>query len=102
MAISLREFRQMQKEIRAIKRQLMRASRQSGLDIALPRPHNAGERADQVLRAAGLLSEPTSLERRRVAQWQATPIEKRKRLVSEFRALKLEKPLSQIVVENRR
>jgi len=108
MSISEKTIKQMQKDIRDIKRQLVRRQRnetartKSTSKLRTSRSRSAGERADEILRAAGLLNEPTIKEKELIAQWQAVPLEERKRLVEEFRALKLDKPLSQIVIENRR
>ena len=60
------------------------------------------EEVDEILRRAGLLHEPTERERQLVAEWQAVSLEERTRLVEEFRAMKFEKPLSDIIIENRR
>jgi hypothetical protein len=108
MAISEKTIKQMQKDIHDIKRQLARRQRHKTARLkstAKPRTsrsRSVGERADEILRAAGLLSESTAKEKQRIAQWRAVSPEERKRLVEEFRALKLDKPLSQIVIENRR
>ncbi len=61
-----------------------------------------GERANEVLRRAGLLAELTPEERARAAEWLAMPEEERKKLRDEFYNLKLDKSLSDIVIENRR
>lgn len=108
MAISEKTIKQMQKDIRDIKRQLARRQRnqtaraKSTSKPRASRSRSAGGRADEILRAAGLLSTPTAKAKQRIAQWRAVSPEERKRLVEEFRALKLDKPLSQIVIENRR
>lgn len=108
MTISEKTIKQMQKDIRDIKRQLARrqpnqtARTKSTSKLRTSRSRSAGERADEILRAAGLLSEPTAKEKQLIAEWNAIPTEERTRLVEEFRTAKFDKPLSEIVIENRR
>ncbi len=108
MAISEKTIKQMQKDIRDIKRQLAQRQRNKtarAKSVSKPRTSRSrseSERADEILRAAGLLSEPTARERQLIAEWEAMPAEERTRLTEEFRTAKFDKPLSEIVIENRR
>ncbi|MBI3361312.1 MAG: hypothetical protein HY023_09400 [Chloroflexi bacterium] len=58
--------------------------------------------ADKVLAEAGLLGEPLPEDIVRAAQWLRLAAEERQRVQDEMRALKLDPPLSQIVIDNRR
>ncbi len=60
------------------------------------------KRALEILRARGMISEPTEREKQMAAEWMARPEAERKRILEEFYNLKLEKSLSDIVIENRR
>lgn len=69
-------------------------------DEAHPAP--ARERVRAVLRAAGLLSEPTAEMRRRAAEYDAQhPPEEHEQILAELRSLRLDPPLSQIILESR-
>jgi len=106
MAISIKEFRQMQKDIREIKRQLARGKpkRRNGTPkpVRFIRKGSEGARADEILRRAGIPSEPTAQEKMIIAEWRLVPAEERERLIEEFRTAKFDKTLSEIVIENRR
>jgi len=66
------------------------------------RPAPERERVRAALRAAGLLSEPTSEMRRRAAEYDARhPPEEQERILAELRSLRLDPPLSQIILESR-
>jgi hypothetical protein len=107
MAISEKEFQQMQKDIRDIKRQLARreqAKTTRAKTSVQPRKSHArseGERVDEILHAAGLLAELTPEEKATAAEWRALPEEEKLRVREELWNLRLEKPLSQIIIENR-
>lgn len=60
------------------------------------------KRALEILRAKGMISEPTEHEKQIAAEWLARPKEERERLLEEFYNLPLTKSLSDIVIENRR
>lgn len=60
------------------------------------------ERVREILREAGMLAELTPEEKARAARWRALPEEEKKRIWDEFFNLKLDKPLSAIIIENRR
>jgi len=53
------------------------------------------------LRAAGLIREPSSEELAGAAAWDARPEEERRDIEDELRCLRLEPPLSEIIVRNR-
>lgn len=66
----------------------------------LPRPQREKVRA--ILRAAHLLSEPTPGMRRRATHYEAQhPPEAQKEILAELRNLRLDPPLSQIILESR-
>ena len=111
MATTVQQLKQLEKQVLRLKSEsakMRRALREHGI---LPTPRTTGarakkmterERVDEILRAAGLLSKPTTQEKQLVAEWNAIPAEERTRLTEEFRNAKFDKPLSEIVIENRR
>ena len=111
MAISEKEFRQMQKDIREIKRRLARedAKRQTTTrkrKPAAPRSRretpSVNEQITELLRSKGMLAELTPEEKARAERWRALPEEEKKRVWDEYFNQKLDKPLSDIIIENRR
>jgi len=60
------------------------------------------ERVRTALRAAGLLSEPTAQEVAEVQAFEARhPVEDQERILTEWRQLEIEPPLSEIILRNR-
>lgn len=59
------------------------------------------KRALNVLRAKGMLSEPTEREKQMAAEWMVRPETERTRLTEEFRASAPSVSLADIVIENR-
>ena len=60
------------------------------------------ERVRTALRAAGLLSEPTAQEIAEVQAFEARhPVEDQERILTEWRQLEIEPPLSEIILRNR-
>jgi len=60
------------------------------------------EQVRTALRAAGLLSEPTAQEVAEVQAFEARhPVEDQERILSEWRRLEIEPPLSEIILRNR-
>ncbi|MBI3538042.1 MAG: hypothetical protein HY070_10860 [Chloroflexi bacterium] len=114
MAIRESELKQMRREIENLKRQVAnlkrahngkarpRVKRAISASRKVNRALSENERALEIVRRAGLLSEPTEREKQRVTKWLAVPEEERKRLQQEYRTAKLDKMLSDIVIENRR
>ena len=54
------------------------------------------------LNAEGLVRHPTSEEQRLAAEWDALPEEEKQEHVRVMRSLRLDPPLSQVLIENRR
>jgi hypothetical protein len=114
MAISEKAFQQVQRDIEEIKQRLVRLER--GADgerrtAARKRKPTTSRRstralsekelAAEILRRAGLLAELSPEEKAMAAEWRALPEEEKQRVREELWNLKLEKPLSQIIIENR-
>ena len=60
------------------------------------------ERVRTALRAAGLLSKPTAQEVAEVQAFEARhPVEDQERILTEWRQLEIEPPLSEIILRNR-
>lgn len=60
------------------------------------------ERALEILRDKGIISEPTGREKKLAAEWMKRPEEERRRMVQDFRASAPNVSLGDIVIENRR
>jgi type VI protein secretion system component VasK len=60
------------------------------------------KRVLEVLRAKGMISEPTEREKQIAAEWMARPEAERTRIMEEFRAVAPGVSLADIVIENRR
>ncbi len=56
----------------------------------------------EIARRAGLLVELPPEAKQRAAEWRALPEEERQHILDEFSNLKLDKSLSDIIIENRR
>ena len=108
MAISIKEFRQMQKDIREIKRQLARrrpkrknGARKPAVASRRLKAKSERERVTELLRRNGMQVELPPEAQARAARWRALPEEEKKRVWDEFFNLKLDKQLSDIIIENR-
>lgn len=104
MTISEKSFKQIQRDIEELKQRLDRLER-GGNDKqrATTRKHKLSQR-DRVrdtLRRAGLLAELTPEEKAMAAEWRSLSEEEKRRVRDQLWNLKLEKPLSQIIIENR-
>lgn len=60
------------------------------------------KRVLEILRAEGMITEPTEREKQIAAEWMARPEEERRRLMEEFRKVAPHVSLAEIVIENRR
>jgi len=110
MATTVQQLKQLEKQVHRLKSEsakMRRALREHGI---LPMPKITGarakkmterERVDEVLRKAGMLAELTPEEKAMAAEWRALPEEEKRRVRDALWNLKLEKPLSQIIIENR-
>ncbi|MDE3087839.1 MAG: hypothetical protein KGJ80_00445 [Chloroflexota bacterium] len=106
MATRATELEHIRREIESLKKQVARLERRkNGKRRATTRKRQAvaseRERAREILREAGLLAELTPQEKAMAAEWRALPEEEKQRVNQELWNLKLEKPLSQIIIENR-
>ena len=70
--------------------------------IASSKAKTANQRAHEILESAGLLADLPPEAKKRAAAWRARPAQERKRILEEFSAIPLDKPLSEILLENRR
>ncbi|MBM3131241.1 MAG: hypothetical protein FJ009_21790 [Chloroflexi bacterium] len=107
MAISVKEFRQMQKDLRDLKRQLApkprgKNGKRRAVTPAREPMTEENARVLELLRRKGMIAELTPKEKARAARWDALPEEDKQRAWDEFFNLKLEKSLSDIIIENRR
>ncbi len=60
------------------------------------------QKSIDIARRAGLLAELPPAAKARAARWRALPEEEKNRISAEFFNLKLDKSLSDIIIENRR
>lgn len=111
MVTTVEQLKQLQKEMRRLKSEnaeMQRVLRERGMLPASKRATtrtrklSEHERVDEILRKAGKLVELPPEAKARAAEWRALPEEERKRIWDEFFNLKLDKPLSDIIIENRR
>ena len=111
MATTIEQLKQLQREVRRLKTEsaeTRRVLRERGILPASKRATarkgklSERERVREILRATGMLAELTPEEKARAARWRALPEEEKKRIQDEFFNLKLDKPLSDIIIENRR
>ncbi|OGO40397.1 MAG: hypothetical protein A2Z03_05180 [Chloroflexi bacterium RBG_16_56_8] len=104
MATTETEIKRLWREVEKLKKQVSELERKNGgkRRATLPR-HASPERARvrEILSDAGLLAELTPEEKARAAEWRALPEEEKQHVRDELWNLKLEKPLSQIIIENR-
>ena len=112
MTITSTDLRRMQRDIEKLKKQVTRLEKRSNGKRRAPvkkrkpaslrqRAVNENELADAILRRAGLLAELTPEEKAMAAEWRALPEDEKLRIQETLWNLKLEKPLSQIVIDNR-
>jgi hypothetical protein len=60
------------------------------------------ERGLAALRRSGLLVDPSPYTHALAEEWRKRPKEERERIQAELRALRLDPPLSEIIIQNRR
>jgi len=106
MATKATELERMWREIESLKKKMAQLERpKNGKRRAPARTRQTvmseRERARAILREAGLLAELTPQEKELAAEWRALPEDEKQRVNQELWNLKLEKPLSQIIIENR-
>lgn len=105
MATTTAQLKKLQREVETLKKKVARLERKNGGRKPVARKITRGlsdrERVQQVLRNAGLLAELTPEEKARAAEWRALPEQEKQRIRDELWNLKLERPLSQIIIENR-
>ena len=79
-----------------------RATTRKSQSVILHRHNvNENERADEILRRAGLLAELTPKEKALAAEWRALSDEEKRQTQEELWNLKPTQSLSQIIIENR-
>ena len=112
MATTATELKRLQQEVETLKKEMARLQRRAigkrrtaARERKVVSPHeravNENARAVEILRRAGLLAELTPEEKAMAAEWRALPEEERHRIQEVLWNLKLDKPLSQIIIENR-
>jgi hypothetical protein len=114
MATTSEQLKRMQREIEILKKKVVRLERRESGKRQVERPRKSTgsrerkgsaserERASGALQAAGLVSEPTEYERQLVAEWRQVPEPERNQLVEQFRNMELDRPLSDLIIEQRR
>lgn len=107
MAMSGAQFKELVKRVKQLEEGLHRLEAESGLEEA-PAPEvvveglSEKERGLAALRQAGLLVDPPPHILAVAEEWRRIPEEERKKIQAELRALRLDPPLSQIILESRR
>lgn len=95
-----RELRQAKKEMREL-RDMVMAFRPTPPPRATARDLSRRELLRAELLALGLIREPTDLEMEMARRWRERPVREQEQIRAEVRAIKMNKPVSQIVIENR-
>lgn len=104
MAISLNDFKRLEREVETLRKKVARLERRENgtrRTVVRKRKLSGRERVRDALRRGGLLAELTPEEKAMAAEWRALPDEEKQRVRDELWNLKLEKPISQIIIENR-
>jgi len=107
MAVTATELKQIQREIATLKKKVARLEKRANgkprplAPAARTTPVSERERVRAMLRAADLTADLTPEEKALAAEWRALPLAKKRRVQETLWNLKLAKPLSQIVIENR-
>jgi len=107
MAVPEVQFRELVKRVEHLEKGLHR------LELALeravaPAPEvsleglSERERGLAALRRAGLLVDPSPYTLALAEEWHKRPKEERERIQAELRALRLDPPLSELIIQNRR
>ena len=107
MAVAEVQLKELVKRVEYLERGLHR------LEIALeplvapasevsPEGLSEKERGLAALRRAGLLVDPSPYTHALAEEWRKRPKEERERIQAELRALRLDPPLSEIIIQNRR
>jgi hypothetical protein len=104
MSTQMTKFEELDRRLRKVEQQVAALSQSSDRGIEAVAQDVRDERAvaDDILRRAGLLSEPTEREKALAAEWDALPEEERRRAFEEFSSAAPDVMLSQIVIDNRR
>ncbi len=116
MATQSVKLQELDKRLRKVERQIAAFTRDTQRKPKSPaRKKKTGERTgrsaqrDQakaataldIVRRAGLLAELPLKARSRVERWRAMPEDEREHILDEFFNLQLDRPLSDIIIENR-
>ncbi len=112
MGTAATEIKRLQREIKLLKHRIAQLERggngkprKRGItrksSLQPRRARNENELVDEILRRAGLLAELTPEEKAMAAEWRALPEEEKERVQNQLWNLKLDPPLSQIIIENR-
>lgn len=113
MAITATEIKRMQRDIASLKKEVAQLKRKNGkrrVATRVPKPTalssrvvplSENERVLALLRSKGMIADLPPEAKARAARWDALPEEEKKRISDEFFNLKLDKQLSDIIIENR-
>ena len=104
MATTAVEIKRLRREVETLEQRITRLERREngGKRKAVPkRAASQRDRVREILRQSGLLAELTPEEKARAVEWRALPEAEKQRVRDELWNLKLAKPLSQIIIENR-
>ena len=107
MAVSEAQFKELVKRVEHLETGLHRLETAVEQEVT-PAPEVAEaelsekERGLAALRRAGLLVDPPPHILAAAEEWRRIPEEERRRIQAELRALRLDPPLSQIILESRR
>jgi len=107
MAVSEAQFEELVKRVERLETGLHQLEVSVEQKVS-PRPEpeatelSEKDRGLAALRRAGLLVDPSPYTRALAEEWRKRPKEERERIQAELRALRLDPPLSEIIIQNRR
>ncbi len=97
-----RQVRQAKKELKEVRQLLESKFPQADLKSASLKSGSKRKSLEDALKAAGLLCDPLEFENERVERWKRLSKKEQDAIRAELRAIKLEKLVSEIIIESRR
>jgi len=97
-----RQVRQTKKELEEVRQLLQSKFPLATSELTSNKPGSKRLPLEDALRAAGLLCDPDEFENEMTKSWRRLSKRDQKAFRAELRAIKLEKPVSEIIIESRR
>ena len=97
-----RQVRQTKKELEEVRQLLQSKFPLATSELTSTKSRSKRPSLEDALRAAGLLCDPGEFENEMTKSWRRLSKRDQKAFRAELRAIKLEKPVSEIIIESRR